>query len=427
MKEVENKSEYFSVSDPKSFKIKMLNWSSRFNIFCFMDNNDYDFTTAAFDCMLAAGCINSITSGHHAAYEDIRAFATANPGWLFGHLNYPDKSRTPATAYTGFSSAFFFQPEVVIQVHGKRISVTSNTLDATTVYNEILEQPHIIACAVATRVDVRNQYSKGQYLEIIAALKHHIQQGDCYEINFCQDFFAANAVIDPLFLFQQLNLVSPNPFAAFYKVNHDYCLCASPERFIRRNGNTLISQPIKGTAKRNLKDEDLDTVIKNQLAVSRKEQSENVMIVDLVRNDMSKVCLEGSVAVKELFGIYSFPQVHQMISTVGGTVSHEMHWTDIMEACFPMGSMTGAPKKRVMELIDQYEIQPRKLFSGTIGYISPEGDFDFNVVIRSIFYNDAVNHLSFSAGGAITVNSDASDEYEESMLKTAAILKVLNP
>jgi para-aminobenzoate synthetase component 1 len=150
------------------------------------------------------------------------------------------------------------------------------------------------------------------------------------------------------------------------------------------------------------------------------------MIVDLVRNDLSKICSAASVKVEELFGIYSFPQVHQMISTVSGQLRSDIHFIEAIKATFPMGSMTGAPKKRVMELIEQYEQTRRGIFSGAVGYITPEGDFDFNVVIRSIMYNAASKYLSFQAGSAITFYSDPEKEYEECLLKAAAIKKVLS-
>ena len=202
-------------------------------------------------------------------------------------------------------------------------------------------------------------------------------------------------------------------------------MCASPERFLQKRGMQLISQPIKGTSKRDM-DPVKDTTNKNHLTSSTKEKSENVMVVDLVRNDMSMVCEKGSVKVKELFGVYSFPQVHQMISTVEGTLSSGLKFTDAIEACFPMGSMTGAPKKRVMELIEDYEFSERGLFSGSIGYITPEGDFDFNVVIRSIFYNKNRKEVSFFAGSGITFYSNAEEEYEECLLKAKALVEVLS-
>jgi para-aminobenzoate synthetase component 1 len=239
------------------------------------------------------------------------------------------------------------------------------------------------------------------------------------------EFFAEDVKLDPLYCYQSLTTISPNPFSAFYKVNNSYLLCASPERFLRKEENKLISQPIKGTIKRNTTDAADDELLKQQLYKSEKDRSENVMVVDLVRNDLSRVCKEGSVQVDELFGIYSFPQLYQMISTISGEVNETLSFTDVLCATFPMGSMTGAPKRKVMQLIEQYEQSRRGLFSGAVGYISPTDDFDFNVVIRSIFYNAATNYLSYMVGSGITYYSNAEQEYEECLLKADAIRKVL--
>ncbi len=186
-----------------------------------------------------------------------------------------------------------------------------------------------------------------------------------------------------------------------------------------------MSQPIKGTSQRVIGDKSKDELSKEGLMHSAKDRSENVMVVDLVRNDLSRVCKEGTVKVDELYGVYSFPQVHQMISTVSGELKDDISFSEILKATFPMGSMTGAPKKRVMELIEQYEQTKRGIFSGAVGYISPDGDFDFNVVIRSIMFNAATNFLSFQAGSGITWYSDPEKEWEECLMKAAAIKKVL--
>jgi para-aminobenzoate synthetase component 1 len=272
---------------------------------------------------------------------------------------------------------------------------------------------------------MQSRLSKKEYTGIIHQLQQHIHRGDCYEINFCQEFYAVNAVIDPVYIYSQLASLSPNPFSVLLKAEDKFCLSASPERYLKKTGNHIISQPMKGTSKRNFLNKGEDEAAKKYLQQSEKEKSENVMVVDLVRNDLSRICKKGSVKVDELFGVYSFPQVHQMISTVGGELNDEINWTDIIKATFPMGSMTGAPKKRVMELIEQYEKTKRGLFSGAIGYITAERDFDFNVVIRSILYNSSVAYLSFHTGSGITFYSDAEKEYEECLVKAAAMKQVL--
>lgn len=182
---------------------------------------------------------------------------------------------------------------------------------------------------------------------------------------------------------------------------------------------------MKGTIKRNLVDFADDEKLKKELQLSAKDQSENVMVVDLVRNDLSKVCEDKTVKVDELFGIYSYPQVHQMISTISGQVKEGVSFSQIVEATFPMGSMTGAPKHRVMQLIDEFEESSRGIFSGSVGYIDDQGDFDFNVVIRSMMYNAATGYLSYQVGSGITFYSDPEKEWDECLLKGEAIKKVL--
>jgi para-aminobenzoate synthetase component I len=267
-------------------------------------------------------------------------------------------------------------------------------------------------------------FSKEEYIGKIKKVQQHIARGDCYEINFCQKFEAKDTSISPVETYLKLSSLSPAPFGALYKIENDYCICSSPERFLKKQDVTVISQPIKGTSRR-VADKDLDAENKLHLTKSEKEKSENVMIVDLVRNDLSMVCKKGSVFVKELFGVYSFPQVHQMISTIQGEVDINADAVKLIEACYPMGSMTGAPKQKVMQLIEQYEETERGLFSGSIGYFTPENNFDFNVVIRSIFYNQKEKQLHFFAGSGITFYSKPEQEYDECMVKAEAMMQVL--
>ena len=400
----------------------MLNWSNQFNIFCFLDNNNYNFEQPAFECMLAVGANESIELSNDNLFENLKSFAQNNPGWLFGHINYPSTQENE----TGFPSAYFFQPEIMVSVSKNQVHISSNTKQPTQeILQEIELQSAFISQNHSAQINCKPDHTQVEYLEKLKNILAHIQRGDCYEINFCRHFFSNDIEVNPTYLYQQLKTVSPNPFAAFYKLSDKYCICSSPERFLKKTGDAVISQPIKGTSRRDLTDIAKDEDLKNKLINSPKERSENVMIVDLVRNDLSKISTEGSVTVKELFEIYSFPQVHQMISTIAGNVDKSMHWTEIIDACFPMGSMTGAPKKKVMELIEKYETVPRGLFSGTIGYITPEGDFDFNVIIRSLFYNQTKKHLSYFAGGGITINSNPLQEFEETNVKVSAIESIL--
>ncbi len=419
----------FPIDNFTEFRIQMLNWANRFNIFCLLDNQQYNFTTPAFECLLAMGCKTNITAQSGTAFEQLKDLSNKNKGWLFGHLGYDLKNETEKLQSNnfdgvGFADLHFFVPEIVLKLTPKQVHIYCDG-EAEKIFTAIQMEQVGIAENKQTVGTIKKRISKTDYIATVKKLQQHILLGDCYEINFCQEFFAENAVVDPLLIYHKLIALSPNPFAALYKLDDVFCICASPERYLKKEGSKIFSQPIKGTSKRDFVNAANDLQNKNYLSTNEKEKSENVMVVDLVRNDLSKICKEGTVKVDELFGVYSFPQVHQMISTISGEVNNDLHWVDIIKATFPMGSMTGAPKKRVMELIEQYESTKRGLFSGAIGYINPDGDFDFNVVIRSIFYNASRKYLSVNAGSGITFYSDAEKEYEECLLKAAAMKKVL--
>lgn len=408
--------------------MQMLNWASRFNICCFLDNHQYSSVYQTVECLAAVGAVKTF-SATQQILPQLRLFCQNNNDWLFGHLGYDLKNEIAPLQSThpdhiGFPDAFFFQPEIVIQLKQDACIISSLTKDPQTIFAEIINCPPDTGTKPLA-VSIQPRITREAYIQTIRQLLKHIQRGDCYEINFCQEFYATPAVIDPLNLYKQLTAISPNPFSSFYKLDDKYLLCASPERYLQRKRNQLLSQPIKGTFKRDADDPAADAELKKQLQQSKKDQSENVMIVDLVRNDLSRVCKEGTVKVEELFGIYSFPQVHQMISTISGELKEGADFTDIIRATFPMGSMTGAPKRKVMELIEQYEKTKRGLYSGAVGYISPDNNFDFNVVIRSILYNSTQRYLSYLVGGGITSQSDPEKEYEECLVKAEAIQNVL--
>ncbi|MNJ97451.1 Aminodeoxychorismate synthase component 1 [compost metagenome] len=264
--------------------------------------------------------------------------------------------------------------------------------------------------------------NRATYIERVNKLKEHIQLGDVYEINFCQSFEVNELELKSMQpVFHSLWNNNPTPFAALVETENWMLASASPERFIRKQGNRLISQPIKGTAPRGKTDsEDLELI--RELETNPKERSENVMIVDLVRNDLSQIATKGSVTVDELCAVYSFPTVHQLISTVSCDLKENTSFSHILKASFPMGSMTGAPKKAAVELAEQYEGFSREFYSGSLGVIYPNGDFDLNVLIRTIIYNTQLKQLSCGVGGAITILSDAEAEYEECKAKVGKIL-----
>ncbi len=410
----------------KEFKQKTLQWANGFDYVCYLDSNNYTEPHHEFDCLIAVGGERILSCGAGNAFDKLRDFYEQKPSWLFGFLSYELKNEiedlvTQKKDLLRFPDLCFFEPAYLISIKGPDIKVLKGNADKTlAAINSITtsEKPkqHIVA---------ERKLTKAIYLEKIAKIKAHILRGDIYEINFCQEFFSDNAHINPVEVYQELTTISPTPFAGFLKINDKYILSATPERFLCKRGNKLTSQPIKGTAKRSTNAEE-DKAVKEALKNSKKEQAENVMIVDLVRNDLTKSAVKGTVKVDELFGIYSFPQVHQMISSISCELSPTVHFIDAIKNTFPMGSMTGAPKLRAMQLIDKYEESKRGAYAGSFGYLTPNGDFDFNVIIRSILYNSSTNYLSFQVGGAITYESDAEKEYEECLLKASAIIKVLS-
>jgi len=238
------------------------------------------------------------------------------------------------------------------------------------------------------------------------------------------EWFSQNANIIPSEVYIKLNEISKTPMSAFFKNKNLNLLSSSPERYIKRIKDRVVSQPIKGTSRRDQNDM-VDSKLMNELEANIKERSENIMIVDLIRNDLSRFSIPGSVIVKELCKVYPFKQVHQMISTVESKIKSNLSSSEIIKHTFPMGSMTGAPKVKAMNIIEDLEVSARGLYSGALGYIKPSGDFDFNVVIRSLIYDTNTKYLSFHVGSAITSKSKISNEYDECLLKAEAMISVL--
>jgi para-aminobenzoate synthetase component 1 len=417
----------FSINNYPDFKDKALAWASGFQTACYLDSNGYHDPYSAFDLLIGAGESANLLASAGRAFEQLNQFLNdQNKNWILGLLGYDLKNEIESLKSENpdqlqFPNLYFFVPEHLLLVKGSELTILSQFPER--MFREIQEQ--IISVAPpAFSAKIQNQFTEKEYVQTVEKLKEHIARGDIYEINFCQEFFCENASVDPLHLFSELNKISPTPFATFLKFQNRYILSATPERFLSKRGNKLRSHPIKGTARRSA-DAAEDTLIKEQLKNDAKEQSENVMIVDLVRNDLTKCAVPGTVRVEELFGIYSFEQVHQMISTVVCDVDEKVALTNLIKSAFPMGSMTGAPKLSAMQLIEKYENTRRGVFSGAIGYFAPGGDFDFNVVIRSLLYNADNKYLSFQVGSAITFESNSKKEYQECLLKAQAILQVL--
>lgn len=393
----------------------------------FLNSNAYEDAYGKYDLLLALGAARIISAGENA-FETLKEAHSEQPSWLFGHLLYDLKNqledlRSSKEVQLGFPELSFFEPAyLLLQKRGKkRLEVwVHEDADEQWLLQWIDEHwdSEIDEDGVIPRLKPRQ--SREEYLEAIEELKKEIQAGNIYETNYCTEFYSEGLKLNPEATYTLLEKHSPMPFSCFYKLDNLYVMGASPERFLCKRGKKIVSQPIKGTCKRGAT-EDEDKQLKAALAKDLKEQTENVMIVDLVRNDLSRTAARGSVKVTELFGVYTFPQVHQLISTVESEIEDTCHFSTVIRDAFPMGSMTGAPKISAMKLVDNWEKSRRELYSGAIGYIEPDGDFDLNVVIRSLMYNREKEYLSLQVGGAITRLSEPDKEYEECLLKAKAI------
>lgn len=420
-----------TISDPKEFKSQLLYWSSQFREVTFLDSNDYSQKYSSYDCILAVEAFTSIKTDYHNVFEDLHQYQSHAKDWLFGYISYDVKNDVELLKSENFDGLefpdlYFFQPKKLFFLRDNDLEIRYLNMCDDEVETDFIE---ISQCSYAKSEEVvidaiKQRISKEEYLLKVNKILEYIHKGDIYETNFCMEFFAKNAVINPVAIYQELNAISEPPFATYFKNDNHYLLSASPERYLKKENNKIISQPIKGTARRSF-DIEQDNQLKTELSKNEKERSENIMIVDLVRNDLSHTAKKGSVTVEELCGIYTFKQVHQMISTVVSEVENTISPIEIIKSTFPMGSMTGAPKISAMKIIENIEETKRGLYSGAVGYFSPTGDFDFNVVIRSILYNAKKQYLSFSVGSAITSQSIPENEYEECLLKAKAMFEVL--
>ncbi|HEX2630026.1 MAG TPA: chorismate-binding protein, partial [Chitinophagaceae bacterium] len=298
----------FPVNDLNETKYKVLNWSHRFGTFCFLDNHQYQIEPHNMECLLAAGTRRVLRTDAGSALQQLQEFhAKSNSpqgksprgrGWLFGHLGYDLKNEIEHLSSShpdpiGFADLFFFEPEVVIRLQEKEMWIDAD--DPEAIYQAIIATDDTINKKDSSPVHIHNSIPREEYISIIRQLQQHILRGDCYEINFCQEFFAENSVIDPIAVYRKLSDVSPNPFSALYRNDDRWLICASPERFLQKKGTRILSQPIKGTARRITNNATEDREIRDALQQSKKDRSENVMVVDLVRNDLSRICEEGTV------------------------------------------------------------------------------------------------------------------------------------
>ncbi len=416
--------------DPASFLHQALHWSKGFEVVCLFQSNEFQNQYSEIQSLLAIGANDELTANVGRAFSEIEEFKSRYPHqWIPGFLSYDLKNELEdiSTNHPNplqFPDAYFFIPELLIKFSHDQVEI------------ECEGSPEAIFEAIQSFKipDNSNSYtghllarmSKEAYFHAFEQMISHIKRGDIYEANLCQEFYDDAAALNNLEdLYERLNEISPTPFSCFFKWKNKYILSASPERFLAKRGSTVISQPIKGTAARG-KTEEEDEILRHNLANNPKEISENVMIVDLVRNDLTRTAIPGTVEVTEKLGVYTFKHVHQMISTISCQVDSRVKATDLIKNTFPAGSMTGAPKLSAMKLCDRYEHSRRGIYSGAIGYFGPNGDFDFNVVIRTLLYNADNQYLSFHTGSAITIDATAEHEYAECLTKASAILRALD-
>ena len=423
----------FTVSDIARFKERLLLWAQQFEEIVWLDSNEHHGKYSSFDALLAVDALTTIKTDSDEAFKKLKEFQGQAKDYIFGYLSYDLKNDVERLSSKnddglGFAELFFFQPKKIIKITGNTVLFEYLLMVDDEVQSDFeliskglrVEEPTVIT----ENIRIKLRIFKDEYFRQVRKMLNHIHRGDIYEANFCQEFYAEDTQISPFKTYQKLNKISEAPFASFLRVYDNFLLSASPERYLRKEGEKIISQPIKGTAKRASEVEE-DKRLITALKGDPKERAENIMIVDLVRNDLSKSALKGSVEVEELCEVYTFEQVHQMISTVVANVADNVNPVDIIKQTFPMGSMTGAPKVSAMKIIEELEAFKRGLYSGAVGYFTPRGDFDFNVVIRSILYNATKKYVSYSVGGAITAKAIPEKEYEECLLKAKAMREVL--
>lgn len=416
--------------DTQQFKQQALQWAQQFDEVCFFQSNGYNDDYTQIDSLLAVNAIDSVVSEGGNTFQRLEKFRAKYPKqWMPGFFSYDLKNEIEdlTTSFPNrleFPEAYFFVPAIVLYFQKGKVKIEAPY--PKNIFENILEIDNTVPEEKGTKnIRFQKRMSKATYKGAFQHLLAHIRQGDIYEVNLCQEFYADDVVLSPLMVYLKLNEISPTPFSCFFKIKDNYILSASPERFLAKRKNTLISQPIKGTAPRGKTSKEDDAIIM-ALKNSPKEIAENVMIVDLVRNDLTRSAEEGSVKADRQLEVHTFKQVHQLVSTVTCQKRSDISDVEVIRNTFPAGSMTGAPKISAMKLCDRYENSKRGVYAGAVGYFDPSGNFDFNVVIRSLLYNSKKKYLSFHTGGAITIDADPEKEYEECLLKASAILKTLN-
>ncbi len=413
------------IQSSKALKESLLAWAADFDYAVFLDScntsvdqyGEYEFILGVADR----------DSEVCQSWGEVVERVGSNPGvWWFGCLSYdaknelePKLSSTNPTIFP-FPNLIFFQAETVIyQRRGE------HHIESFPDYSIHLAKDKVLSTgAIHLDRPLKSNFTKEEYLETVETVRGHIYEGDSYEINLSQSFHTTGDIQSPAAVWRRLTEVSPTPFAAYARFSDTHLLCASPERFLQLRGERLITQPIKGTTHRD-PDPGKDRKLAIQLRNSLKEQAENIMIVDLSRNDLYRSSVVNGVTVPELYGIQSFSKVHHLVSTIEAIKSPDVSGLDTIARTFPPGSMTGAPKFRSCELIEKYERHSRGMYAGSVGYFTPDGDFDLNVVIRSMIWHEPSRVLTYHVGGAITWDSNPESEYKETLSKAQAIKEIL--
>tara|TARA_R110002124_G_scaffold170608_5_gene338234 strand:+ start:5999 stop:7282 length:1284 start_codon:yes stop_codon:yes gene_type:complete len=416
MSSLENK---LTVHKTSNWIPQMLEWANlNFGYFGYFTSNEVNYPSGGFEHVFYAG-------SHAVSLESISQLPISKP--KIGILSYDQKNKYEDLYSNNRSEincpdSLFFSPELTIYISSEEVTIQCQ--------NPNVVHTGILNTNIATTAESKGScilhcsHDQESYTNTFNKIQEHILAGDIYELNYCMDFHGKATHIAPIDIFLDLCANSPMPFSALFKAANLYLCCASPERFLKKKGQTLLTQPIKGTTKRGNSIQE-DEKLRRNLSESEKERAENLMIVDLMRNDLARMAITGSISVKELFGIYSFRQITQMISSITCQLPPNTSFEEILANTFPMGSMTGAPKIKCMEIIEAYENFKRSWFSGSIGYIDENGDFDFCVIIRSLIIDKTKNSFYFGVGSAITIDADARDEYQECLLKASSIIKTL--
>ncbi len=400
----------------EDLKEKWLDIVSQYEVCLYLDSNrDTQDRYTRYECIATAGLQDKceIFSDWQPAFN----FVKQNKGkWIFFAFAYEAYNAPLSLPYKPYTqpTAVLWTPKYWITL-SKNEEIQSNNLPFFEQKVSDLEKP--VHC-----IELQPVWTREDYFSRFNKVIHHIREGDVYELNLCQLFMANVPELNTLAVFKKIQNQTKMPYSAYWKYAPYTVMSTSPERMVALRKDTLIAQPMKGTQR---KTSENDTKSKVLLQQSLKNRAENVMITDLMRNDLAKSCITGSIEVEHLFEVLDYGNVYQMISTIKGTILPEYHFLHAFYNVFPAGSMTGAPKKRSVQIIQELENSPRGWFSGSIGYISPFQEADSNVLIRSLCYNSDSQELLLHTGGAVVYHSDAVQEYEETLLKAERIRDIL--